>query len=166
MNFVHLKMELCNSKLCTQWFAILYCNIWNFILLCAKFIIKKIVSKHIQHGSTFIDLVIMNVMVQTKLKIDAWQESCHILKFICRLQMQKKQIWHTARGPLLSPRPPSTLGPHSPCAAILWILHAPRVRTLLYGLAHAHRLVIGSCLTLIKKGNNSRMKSLLIKTIG
>jgi hypothetical protein len=36
-----------------------------------NFIITKIVSKHIQHGSTFIDLVITNVMVQTELKIDA-----------------------------------------------------------------------------------------------
>jgi hypothetical protein len=89
----------------------------------------------------------MNVMVQTELKIYASQESYHILKFICRLQMQKKQIWHTARGPLLSPCPPSMLGPHSPCAmypyaAILWILHTSRVRALLYGRVHACQLAV------------------------
>jgi hypothetical protein len=41
------------------------------------------------------------------------------------------------------------LGPHSPCAtysyaAILWILHAPCIRALLYGQAHMRRLVVGA----------------------
>jgi hypothetical protein len=41
------------------------------------------------------------------------------------------------------------LGPHSPCAmysyaAILWILHAPCIRALLYGQAHTRRLVVGA----------------------
>jgi hypothetical protein len=36
MKFVHLKMELCNLKLCTPYFRTLYYNIWNFILLGTK----------------------------------------------------------------------------------------------------------------------------------
>jgi hypothetical protein len=36
-----------------------------------NFIITKNISKHIRYGFSFVDLVIINVMVQTELKIEA-----------------------------------------------------------------------------------------------
>jgi hypothetical protein len=69
---------------------------------------------------------------EKKLKIDAWQESYHTLKFVYHLQMAKKQIWYTTRGQLPSPH----LHPHSVPTP-----HTPHVCILLYGFSMRHTSV-------------------------
>ena len=113
MNFIHLKWKLCNSKLCTPSFKTLYNNIWNFILLNAKLYHNKNCFETYQHGSTFIDLIIINVMVQTELKIDTYltRKLSHFKVFIPHAYSVWRRSDTRMHLPPLSRVPPPRLVP-------------------------------------------------------
>jgi hypothetical protein len=70
MNFIRLKWSFVIRNFALQVLKLGTVTFETLYFYAQNFIITKIGSKHIQYGSTFIDLVVMNVMVQTELKID------------------------------------------------------------------------------------------------
>jgi hypothetical protein len=125
MNFVHLKMELCNSKLCTPCFGTLYYKIWNFILLGVKLYHHEncfetyptwIYFYRSRHNERNGENGIKNRCLTRKLS--------HF-KVCIPFANAKKQIWYTTRCLLPSSHLHPRLGPHSP--------HTPHVCILLYG---------------------------------
>ena len=145
MNFVHLQMELCNLKLCTPCFGTLYYNIWNFILLGAKLYHHEncfetyptwIYFYRSRHNERNWENRIKNRCLTRKLS--------HFKVCILFANTKKAYLIHNTWSALFPARSP--LPPYATClyAVIWWILHASRVRALLYGRAHARQLVIGT----------------------